>query len=83
MLAVLSACGGSGGSGSTPTAVTAPTTTPAAQPGWVSVGPAPPAIEAPVAIDPVSQKTYVGSFGGGIFVTDASGNTVTAINNGL
>src|ERR1700693_5463 len=50
---------------------------------WKSVGPAPPAIEASVAIDDVTRTVYIASLGGGILKSEDGGQTFAAANQGL
>jgi len=91
----LVACGSGSGSGSgsgagpaTPPTTTTTTVTPvvpvstAASP-WVQVGPAPPAIEAPVAVHRSSGTIYVASLGGGVLKSSDLGATFKAVNTGL
>ncbi len=51
--------------------------------GWRSVGPAPPAVEASIAIDTASGTVYIASLGGGILKSTDNGNTFAAANTGL
>jgi photosystem II stability/assembly factor-like uncharacterized protein len=50
---------------------------------WAPVGPAPPAIQAPVAAHSPSGTIYIGSFGGGVLKSTDRGGTFRAVNNGL
>jgi len=50
---------------------------------WSSVGPAPPAIEASIAVDPVTRTVYIASLGGGILKSKDGGQTFTSVNQGL
>ena len=50
---------------------------------WRSVGPAPPAIEASIAVDPPTRTVYIASLGGGILKSKDGGQTFAAANNGL
>jgi photosystem II stability/assembly factor-like uncharacterized protein len=50
---------------------------------WRSVGPAPPAIEASIAVDSVTRTVYVASLGGGILKSGDGGQTFAAVNQGL
>ena len=50
---------------------------------WRSVGPAPPAIEASIAIDAVTRTVYIASLGGGILKSEDGGQTFAAANQGL
>src|ERR1700691_1677678 len=50
---------------------------------WRSVGPAPPAIEASIAIDDATRTVYIASLGGGILKSEDGGQTFTAANQGL
>jgi photosystem II stability/assembly factor-like uncharacterized protein len=50
---------------------------------WRSVGPAPPAIEASIAIDDVTRTVYIASLGGGILKSQDGGQTFAAANQGL
>ena len=50
---------------------------------WRSVGPAPPAIEASIAVDALTRTVYVASLGGGILKSEDGGQTFAAINQGL
>jgi len=50
---------------------------------WRSVGPAPPAIEASIAVDISTRIVYIASLGGGILKSKDSGQTFTAANQGL
>lgn len=50
---------------------------------WVNLGPSPPAIEGPVAADPVSRTIYIGTFGGGILKSTDHGQTFLPANTGL
>ena len=50
---------------------------------WRSVGPAPPAIEASIAVDSVTRTVYVASLGGGILKSEDGGQTFAAVNQGL
>ena len=56
-----------------------------AQPAaWEAVGPAPPAVEAPVAVGPAgSGLIYIGTFGGGVLKSRDEGHTFQSVNNGL
>lgn len=87
----LAACGSGSGSGSSPAApptTTTTTVTPTvpvstATSPWVQVGPAPPAIEAPVAVHRPSGTIYVASLGGGVLKSSDGGASFKAINTGL
>src|ERR1700680_532275 len=50
---------------------------------WQSIGPAPPAIEAPIAADAASHTIYIGSAGAGVLKSIDGGATFLAVNNGL
>ena len=50
---------------------------------WRSVGPAPPAIEASIAIDTATRTVYIASLGGGILKSVDAGQTFAAVNQGL
>jgi photosystem II stability/assembly factor-like uncharacterized protein len=50
---------------------------------WRNIGPSPPAIEGPVAVDAVSGTIYIGTFGGGVLKSVDDGATFTAANTGL
>src|SRR6202162_2087436 len=50
---------------------------------WKSVGPAPPAIEASIAIDDVTRTVYIASLGGEILKRKDGGQTFAAANQGL
>ena len=50
---------------------------------WKSVGPAPPAIEASIAIDDATRTVYIASLGGGILKSEDGGQTFAAANQGL
>src|ERR1700723_2836018 len=50
---------------------------------WKSVGPAPPAIEASIAIDDATRTVYIASLGGGILKSTDGGQTFAAANQGL
>ena len=50
---------------------------------WSSVGPAPPAIEASIAIDTATRTVYIASLGGGILKSKDGGQTFAAVNQGL
>ena len=56
-----------------------------AQPStWEAVGPAPPAVEAPVAVGPAgSGIVYIGTFGGGVLKSVDDGRSFKSVNNGL
>lgn len=51
--------------------------------GWRSVGPAPPAVEASIAIDTATRTVYIASLGGGILKSTDDGQIFAAINKGL
>ena len=55
----------------------------AADPAWMNIGPSPPALEAPIAVDPYSRTIYMGTFGGGVLKSTDGGETFAAANNGL
>lgn len=55
----------------------------AAGPAWISIGPNPPAVEAPVAVDAASRTIYIGSFGGGVLKSTDGGATFAWANTGL
>lgn len=95
---LLAACGSSGSGSSnpggssistagTPTSSTPANPTPAPAPApatpWVAIGPAPPAVEAPVAVHAASGTIYVASLGGGVLKSTDWGATFVARNNGL
>src|SRR5271170_1657473 len=50
---------------------------------WRSVGPAPPSIEASIAIDDATRTVYIASLGGGILKSEDGGQTFAAANQGL
>src|SRR6202042_2334368 len=50
---------------------------------WRSVGPAPPAIEASIAIDDATRTVFIASLGGGILKSEDGGQTFAAANQGL
>src|SRR5450432_969781 len=50
---------------------------------WRSVGPAPPAIEASIAIDTATRTVFIASLGGGILKSKDGGKTFAAANQGL
>jgi photosystem II stability/assembly factor-like uncharacterized protein len=50
---------------------------------WRSVGPAPPAIEASIAVDSATRTVYIASLGGGILKSKDGGQTFAAANQGL
>src|SRR5580693_2570867 len=50
---------------------------------WRSVGPAPPAIEASIAIDDATRTVYIASLGGGILKSEDGGQTFAGANQGL
>lgn len=50
---------------------------------WNSVGPNPPAVEAPIAVDVASGTVYIGSFGGGVLKSTDSGQSYGWVNHGL
>src|SRR3954471_657646 len=50
---------------------------------WQNIGPSPPAIEAPVAVDAASGTIYIGTFGGGVLKSCDHGRTFSAANEGL
>lgn len=50
---------------------------------WRSVGPAPPAIEAAIAVDPATRSVYIASLGGGILKSKDGGQTFAPANQGL
>jgi photosystem II stability/assembly factor-like uncharacterized protein len=50
---------------------------------WRNIGPSPPAIEAPIAVDPASGTIYIGTFGGGVLKSTDGGETFAAANTGL
>jgi photosystem II stability/assembly factor-like uncharacterized protein len=50
---------------------------------WRSVGPAPPAIEASIAVDTATHTVYIASLGGGILKSKDGGQTFAAANQGL
>jgi photosystem II stability/assembly factor-like uncharacterized protein len=50
---------------------------------WRSVGPAPPAIEASIAVDAVTPTVYIASLGGGILKSQDGGQTFAPANQGL
>jgi photosystem II stability/assembly factor-like uncharacterized protein len=94
---VLVACGSSGpggnaspsgsapatGTAPAPAQTPAPTPPPAPTTPWVAIGPAPPAIEAPVQAHGPSGTIYVASLGGGVLKSTDRGATFTAVNRGL
>ena len=49
--------------------------------GWKSVGPAPPAILAPIAAHPPSGTIYIGSLGGGVFKSTNGGSRFVPLDN--
>jgi len=55
----------------------------AAGPAWQSIGPSPPAVEAPIAVHATSGTVYIGSFGGGVLKSTDGGATFAAANAGL
>jgi photosystem II stability/assembly factor-like uncharacterized protein len=55
----------------------------AAASAWTNIGPSPPAIEGPVAVDPASGTIYIGTFGGGVLKSVDRGATFAAANTGL
>jgi hypothetical protein len=55
----------------------------AAASAWTNIGPSPPAIEGPVAVDPASGTIYIGTFGGGVLKSVDRGVTLAAANTGL
>ena len=50
---------------------------------WRSVGPAPPSIEASIAIDDATRTVYIASLGVGILKSEDGGQTFAAANQGL
>jgi photosystem II stability/assembly factor-like uncharacterized protein len=50
---------------------------------WRSVGPAPPAIEASIAVDAATRTVYIASLGGGILKSRDGGQTFAPANQGL
>jgi photosystem II stability/assembly factor-like uncharacterized protein len=50
---------------------------------WRSVGPAPPAIEASIAVDTATRTIFIASLGGGILKSTDGGQTFAAANRGL
>src|ERR1700731_1485306 len=50
---------------------------------WRSVGPAPPAIEASIALDAATRTVYIASLGGGILKSRDGGQTFASANQGL
>jgi photosystem II stability/assembly factor-like uncharacterized protein len=50
---------------------------------WRNIGPSPPAIEGPVAVDTASGTIYIGTFGGGVLKSVDNGQTFAAANTGL
>ena len=50
---------------------------------WQNIGPAPPSIEGPIAVDPGSGTIYIGTFGGGVLKSVDDGRTFRAANGGL
>lgn len=51
---------------------------------WEAVGPAPPAVEAPVAVGPAgSGIIYIGTFGGGVLKSRDEGRSFKSVNSGL
>ena len=56
-----------------------------AQPStWEAVGPAPPAVEAPVAVGPAgSGIVYIGTFGGGVLKSVDDGRSFKSVNNAV
>jgi photosystem II stability/assembly factor-like uncharacterized protein len=50
---------------------------------WRSVGPAPPAIEASIAVDAATHTVYIASLGGGILKSRDGGQTFAPANQGL
>jgi photosystem II stability/assembly factor-like uncharacterized protein len=50
---------------------------------WRSVGPAPPAIEASIAVDAATRTVFIASLGGGILKSKDGGQTFAAANQGL
>jgi photosystem II stability/assembly factor-like uncharacterized protein len=50
---------------------------------WKSVGPAPPAIEASIAVDTATRTVLIASLGGGILKSKDGGQTFKAANQGL
>lgn len=50
---------------------------------WRSVGPAPPAIEASIAVDSATRTVYIASLGGGILKSRDYGQTFEPANQGL
>jgi photosystem II stability/assembly factor-like uncharacterized protein len=49
--------------------------------GWKSVGPAPPAILAPIVAHPPSGTIYIGSLGGGVFKSTNGGSRFVPLDN--
>jgi len=89
---VLVACGssGSGGGGAaaggTATAgAPPPVTTPPPAPAtpWGPIGPSPPAVEAPIAVNGRTGTIYIASLGGGVLKSTNSGASFKAANEGL
>jgi photosystem II stability/assembly factor-like uncharacterized protein len=50
---------------------------------WKAVGPAPPAIEASIAVDAATRTVLIASLGGGILKSKDGGQTFAAANQGL
>jgi photosystem II stability/assembly factor-like uncharacterized protein len=50
---------------------------------WKSVGPAPPTVEASIAVDTATRTVYIASVGGGILKSKDGGQTFAAANQGL
>ncbi len=89
--ACLTLVAGCSGDSSAPTAAAAPAPAAAINPNsppvistpWAAVGPAPPAVEAPIAAHAPSGTIYLASFGGGVSKSTDRGGTFRPVNNGL
>ena len=87
-LAFLAACSGDSWApppAPAPTSVATvnPNTPPVISTPWAAVGPAPPAIEAPIAAHAPSGTIYMASLGGGVLKSTDRGGTFRAVNTGL
>lgn len=50
---------------------------------WTAIGPHPPAVEAPIAVDAKSETIYIASYGGGVLKSTDGGETYAWVNQGL
>ena len=50
---------------------------------WQAIGPAPPGIEASIAVDRASDTVYIGSLGGGVFKSIDGGQTFLPLRDAV